>query len=354
MTMQRQAPALALIEPDDVAWDAFVASHSHGHVLQSSGWGRVKSDTGWGLRRLAIGGPGGIVAGAQVLFRRRLGLCVAYVPRGPLFAEDATIDDLLLTALDRLARRARAVFLRLEPNMLERETGADELHSQLLLRGFQTAEPFQPRTGVHLDLAPPPEQLLAAMTKGHRADVRRAARDGVTVRAGGHADIAQFYAILQLTSARAHFGIHQQRYYDDVLRYFGDQARLWLAERAGTPQATALTVAWGQDAAYLFGGSTDEGLKSGAQHAIQWQAIQWARAQGCARYDFWGIPDAVWDLVQAADDERERLEATARSGSMYGVYRFKKGFGGKVVRYLPAYDRVYIPPIYALWRRRGG
>ena len=102
-----------------------------------------------------------------------------------------------------------------------------------------------------------------------------------------------------------------------------------------------------------YGGSTEEGLKSGANHALQWQAIQWARERGCRLYDFWGVPDQL-GLAAAAGDEAERalLEEQARSDPLYGVFRFKKGFGGRVVRYLPAYDRVYLPPLYALWQRR--
>jgi lipid II:glycine glycyltransferase (peptidoglycan interpeptide bridge formation enzyme) len=92
---------------------------------------------------------------------------------------------------------------------------------------------------------------------------------------------------------------------------------------------------------YLYGGSTDVGLKSGANHALQWQAIQWARASGCRLYDFWGVPDQFGLAAQASDEaERELLEERAKSDPLYGVFRFKKGFGGQVVRYLPAYDRV--------------
>ena len=113
--------------------------------------------------------------------------------------------------------------------------------------------------------------------------------------------------------------------------------------------------AWARAGLYLYGGSTEEGLKSGANHALQWHAIQWARERGCTIYDFWGIPDL---LAQAAatDDpaERTRLEAAAASDPLHGVFRFKKGFGGQIERYLPAYDRVYISPLYALWRRRFG
>jgi lipid II:glycine glycyltransferase (peptidoglycan interpeptide bridge formation enzyme) len=78
--------------------------------------------------------------------------------------------------------------------------------------------------------------------------------------------------------------------------------------------------------------------------------MRWARARGCASYDLWGIPDR---------DEAE-LEAgfEQRAGGLWGVYRFKRGFGGEVRRAVGAFDRPYRPALYALYkaaiRRRGG
>src|SRR3990172_10293783 len=64
------------------AWDDFVRAHPHGHILQTSAWGQLKSAFGWEAERVRVGD-----SGALVLFRRRslpLGWTLAYVPRGPL------------------------------------------------------------------------------------------------------------------------------------------------------------------------------------------------------------------------------------------------------------------------------
>lgn len=349
--------ALALVEPEAAAWDSFAQTHPQGNLLQRSGWGELKSRFGWEVRRLALVEPQGIRAGAQVLIKRRLGLAGAYVPRGPLWSGDANTDRLLLAAIERLCRRNRAIFLRLEPNLLETPE-ADLLHTQLLLAGFQAVDPLQPRSSVQLDLAPEPERLLAAMSKGHRADIKRAARDQVVVRAGtGSRDLDAFYAIMQSTSARAGFSIHSRDYYAaafEIFRASGD-ALLLLAEWQGAAVATAMLFADSHAGLYLYSGSTAEGLKSGAQHAVQWQALQWARTKGCRFYDFWGVPDAFGQAASTSDEaERARLEEAAKADPLYGVYRFKKGFGGQIVRYLPAYDRVYVPALYRIWKSRMG
>src|SRR5512135_950965 len=70
--------------PDPRTWDDFVRA-AGGHLLQSTGWGELKSRFGWSALRLALEKDSALVAGAQVLFRRLpLGLCLGYVPRGPV------------------------------------------------------------------------------------------------------------------------------------------------------------------------------------------------------------------------------------------------------------------------------
>ncbi len=347
--------------PSAADWDAFVSQHPAGHLLQFSPWATLKSQSGWRSQRVAVLGypcdttdlHPQILAGAQVLLHHRFGVSAAYVPRGPLLSGDSAVDDLLLKALHRLAQRHRAVFLRLEPNRLEDDEHAATLHSWLLLRGFQPVETIQPRSTIHLDLTPPVEQIFASFSKGHRADIRRAERLGVNVRIGTEADIGAFYAIMQATSARAAFGIHAEAYYRSAWCLFQPGSLLLLAEHEGQVCAGHLVFADGRAGLYLYSGATEAGLKTGANHLLEWHAIRWARAQGCTTYDLWGIPDALGRAAAAASaDERAALEAMAQQDALNGVYRFKKGFGGKVVRYLPAYDRVYLPPLYALWRRR--
>lgn len=355
-------PHCSVSEPASADWDAFVRRHPHGHLLQLAAWGDLKARFGWRVRRIAILGadsaaPDGraILAGAQLLVRERYGISAVYAPRGPLFSGDMVIDDLLLQALARVARRRRAVFLRLEPNLREDDPHADATHTWLLLHSFQPADPIQPRSSIHLDLIPPGERIFAGFSKGHRADIRRAERQGVAVRVGTEADIAAFYAIMETTGARAAFGIHAESYYRAAWQLFQPASRLLLAEQTGQIVAAHMVFAGAGSGLYLYSGASEAGLKAGANHLLQWQAIQWTRDQGCATYDLWGIPDALGRAASAPDaTAHAALEAAAQSDPLIGVYRFKKGFGGRVVRYLPAYDQVYLPPLYALWRRRIG
>jgi lipid II:glycine glycyltransferase (peptidoglycan interpeptide bridge formation enzyme) len=288
-----------------------------------------------------------------VLFRERYGVSIAYVPRGPLLSGNPDVDTPLLHALERTAKRRRAVLLRLEPNILEREPLAADWRTMLLGHRCQIANTIQPRTSIHLDLTPSPEQLFARLSKGHRADIRRAERQGVEVRVGTAQDIATFYAILRDTSQRAAFGIHPEAYYRRAWDVFRPASRLLLATQEGRPIAAHMVFADQQTGYYFYGGATAQGLRTGANHLLQWHAMQWARSRGCRRYDLWGIPDALGRAAALTDAaQRDALLAEARTDPMMGVYRFKKGFGGEIVRYMPAFDRVFVPPLYGLWRRR--
>jgi lipid II:glycine glycyltransferase (peptidoglycan interpeptide bridge formation enzyme) len=349
---------LAVVEHTDAAtWDALVARHPANHLLQSWAWGALKQQVGWQPYRIGVT-AGAETAAAQLLIRPLYGFSVAYAPRGPLWSLDPVVDQTLLQALRRIARRRRAVFLRLEPNILCDDPHAQQLDAWLRAAQFKPSEPLQPRSSIHLDLRPQPEALFAAFTKGHRADVRRAERNGVQVRVGSdEADLETFYNIMQTTGARQQFGIHSRDYYAAAWRLFGDAARLLIAEHEGVAVAAFLIFGWGDQGQYMYSGSTEAGLKVGANHLLQWHAIQWSRERGCACYDFWGIPDAFGQMAAATDGAQpasDELESMAKTHPLYGVYRFKKGWGGRVVRYLPAYDQVYFAPLYWLWQRRRG
>jgi lipid II:glycine glycyltransferase (peptidoglycan interpeptide bridge formation enzyme) len=352
---------LTVEAPPPARWDRFCATHRDGHLLQSSAWGALKRDFGWASRLVAVqDATGALVAGAHLLVRRAYGLAAAYVPRGPLLASDSRANEALLATLVRMARRERAVLLRFEPNLVEDDARAAELHTWLQLHGFRPAESLQPRSSVHVELRRSEQELLAALSKGHRADIRRAERAGLTVREGSSdADLATFFALMQETGRRAGFAIHSQDYYRRAWRAlqatepFGG-ATLLLAEHEGRAVAAFLILAWGREACYLYSGAHEAGLKSGANHLLQWQVLRWAITRGCERYDLWGVPDQFGRMRALPAEQRGVLEAQAKADPLYGVYRFKKGFAGEVVRYLPAYDYVFWPWLYPLVRRRLG
>jgi peptidoglycan pentaglycine glycine transferase (the first glycine) len=177
-----------------------------------------------------------------------------------------------------------------------------------------------------------------------RYNVRLAGRKGVVVREASEADLPAFHALMAITAARDRFGVHTPAYYEAAYRLFvpQDRARLLLAEVEGEPVAALMVFALPPRAWYFYGASGDAHRNKMPTYLLQWEAMRWARSLGCTAYDLWGVPDA--------DEDRLEAEFKGRADGLWGVYRFKRGFGGRLVRSVGAWDRVYAPLRYRLYR----
>ena len=340
-------------------WDEFARLPPAGHVLQSWAWGELKAGFGWRPVRVAVMEGKRILAAAQILFRPLPGgLSTAYVPKGPLIdpaARDTPTVAALMQALHGVCRRHHAISLKMEPDWPEAAEARDWLQEQ----GFvASAETVQPRRTVLVDLAVDEEAILAQMKSKTRYNIRLAQRKGVVVRQGAAEHLALFHQLLQVTGQRAGFGIHTLAYYTRAWQLFsaGDKVALFLADYEDKTLAAIMVFMWGQTAYYMYGGSSDEERQRMPTYLLQWEAMRWAKTQGCSTYDLWGIPDV--DEREVGPDVAAAEETGILSTGLGGLYRFKRGFGGREVRYVGAYDLVYHRWPYALltrawqWRKR--
>lgn len=331
---------------DEEAWDAFVAGHPAAHPLQLHGWGRLKREFGWEDVRLGLSKGSGLVAGAQVLFRRlpRLGflpLRVAYIPKGPLVDwQDEALVQTLCAELWRFCWRRGAVALKIEPEAPDNDALARRLRSL----GFAPGRTVQPRTTLWIDLQPDEETILARMHQKWRYNVRLAGRKGVVVREGGEQDLRAFGVLMQATGQRNAFGVHTPGYYRRFWELFAPQGyvALLLAEHEGEPLAALMVAQAAGKAYYLYGASGNDDRNLMPNHLLQWEAMRWARTRGCTAYDLWGVPDAV-----GLDPEAPIPDPPTE---LWGVWRFKRGFGGQVVRYCGAWDRLAAPMLAGVAR----
>jgi peptidoglycan pentaglycine glycine transferase (the first glycine) len=328
--------------PDDpAAWNRHVAGLPCAHVLQSWQWGDFKSRYGWHAERRAW--PR---AAAQVLARTALrGLRVLYVPKGPLLDwADAGQRAEVLGALESLARRQRAILIKVDPDVPRSvgPPGAEQpsplgaaVEADLRRRGWLASrEQVQFRNTAVLDLRQGDAELLAAMKPKTRYNLRLAERKGVTVREGGPSDLDLLYRLYAETAVRDGFAIRSRDYYQDAWGRFvtAGLAQPFLAEVAGEPVAALILFAFAGTAWYMYGMSREAHRDKMPNHLLQWRAITWARARGCLTYDFWGAPDRF----QPGDP-------------LWGVWRFKEGFGVQVERHIGAWDYAPAPWLYSLY-----
>ena len=320
-------------------WDRFLQDYPDAHLLQTSAWGDFKSEFGWRVERVRAGNTG-----AQILFRPLVprlpaGPSIAYIPKGPVGPDWPA----LWPELHRICRRKGALLLKVEPD-LDESTGSLDA----LFPGFTGgADPIQPRRTIVIRLDGSEEDWLARMKQKTRYNIRLAEKKDVMVRSSENLD--GFYSLMQVTGQRDGFGVHSRDYFRRAYEMFhpAGMCELFIAEYAGRLLAGLMVFARGQRAWYFYGASNDEERSRMPAYLLQWEAMRWAKSRGCSAYDLWGVPDA----------EEAELEAgfSERSDGLWGVYRFKRGFGGTLVRSAGAWERAYLPlvgPLYRWWSRR--
>lgn len=366
-------------------WNKIIRHFPGVHLLQTWEWGHAKSQFGWVPMYVLWEQEGGytlltecdltqfvsrntlniddhkITAAAMVLkrtipvrgFAKRM--CVLYVPKGPLldWADDIQRQR-VLGDLQKIAKQRGAIFIKIDPDVSLGSgmpgspqetpdlTGASVRDLLQSNHWRFSEEQVQFRNTCIIDLSGSEQDLLANMKQKTRYNIRLAERKGVTVRRGDLSDIPLLYQMYTETSLRDDFIIREENYYHAVLQTFmvnpvmqglnQPAVQPLIAEVDGMPIAAVVIFLFAGKAWYLYGMSGEAHREKMPNYLLQWEAIRLAKGMGCQVYDLWGAPDRF--------DETD---------SLWGVYRFKEGLGGKVVRHIGAWDFPVQPILYQLY-----
>ena len=321
---------------DPTSWNRFVASIQGAHFQQGWEWGELGPSLGGQAVRLAACQDGEMVAAMQVFINpvRRTQQTHFMVPRGPALKQ-VTVQSMapLLDAARTLGLEHRSIGIRVEPNV----SVADAQYSDMLtsLGLHPSHPPSQPRSSWILDLGKDEDALLAEMKQKTRYNIRLAARKGVEVHEAGLGDLDAFYTLYQQTAKRDDFFIHAKPLYHTMFSLY-EQTRsfcLLFARYRGQLIGAVTLLRMGATCWYLHGASSNEHRNLMAPYLLQWKAIERAKRWGCSLYDFRAVPD----LLREDQD-------------MFGVYRFKEGFGGRQFTTLDTYATAYQPGLFGLWQ----
>lgn len=402
-------------------WNSIIAKLPNPHFLQTYEWGQVKAKYGWTplyavwtkdkfvviSEQSSVTGNLSLltddcIAAALILKRQILQnnfaarLSILYSPKGPLLDwSNESLRNRVLNDLQSFAKQQGAIFLKCDPDVVlgtgvpqsvddvEDKSGS-AVTSELKRRGWgYSSDQIQFKNTVVIDLNPTEDELLARMKQKTRYNIRLADKKGVSLRVGKLEDLGMLYKMYAETSVRDGFVIRDEGYYKTVWDLFmknksqvsspqfsnspnpqsnsGQVSSLQLpitnyqlpsaepliAEVNSEPVAAIFVFYFAGRAYYVYGMSRDAHREKMPTYLLQWEAMKRAKARGCATYDLWGAPD-VFD----------------ESDSMWGVYRFKEGLGGKVIRTLGAWDyapnqfwyRMYsdiMPRVLDVMRSRG-
>lgn len=330
---------------DREQWDRFLTSQPRGHLLQSYEWGELNSYLGGHVYRLGALENGRMV-GAMMLSVSAVPIPTPglrfnwlYCSRGPTVeSPDSPALKALIESTKEIAGKERAVVLRLEPNIADDDPNLDTWIAAYRALGFVTnPNAVHGRRSWVLDIRPDSDQLLANFKMTWRQNVRSAERKGVIIReAVNDADFDAYYNLLKITSERDAFFIHDRDYHKEILRQFaakGD-AILYLAEHEGEAVAAKMLIRFGDWCWDMFGASSNNKRNLKPTYLLQYRCIQWAKEKGCSYFDFRTIPE----VLEPGEE-------------MWGVYEYKKGFGGFSRLNMPTQDYIYRPLIYNAWRK---
>lgn len=310
-------------------WEKFVLSNNPRSFLQSWNWGETNQLMGKEIFRLGFY-RGRQLVGVTLLIKEeaRRGRHLL-IPGGPIIDwENKDLVKFFLQSIKGLAKKERAWFVRLRPELLDTDKN-QRFFSSL---GFIPAPMHlhAENTWV-LDVTPSEDDLLKGMRKSTRYEVRKSLKSGLSLEMTVDEKKSKVLKRLQdLTVARHKFVGFSEKIFKAQLKTFGsdDQAVLFLCKKGREVLVAAIIIFYGDTAYYHHSASTIKYKKLSASYFLQWQVIKDAKRRGIKYYNFWGIsPEGK------------------KNHRFYGVTVFKTGFGGVRVDWLHAHD-LPVSPLY--------
>ncbi len=319
-------------------WNQFVIANGprSGAFLQSWGWGEFQKSLGKEIERR---GDESTWLGLFIKQEIGLGFSYWYCPRGPIetYGVRSGIGNFVS------AQRSKGVvFVRFDSPDEIFPTNVDFFSTPIPdsrpdpIRAVQAPHDVQPRTTILLDLKKPLTDLQSDMHPKTRYNIRVAERHRVSFQTGGEELFEEFWAMLTTTTNRNAFRSHAKSYYQKMLQGHHDpdlHIFVALARVDGKPAASAIMIDFAGTRTYLHGAS-DYALRDAmAPFALHAKLIADAQQKGMHYYDWWGIAPT--------DNPKEPLA---------GVTRFKKAWGGDIVRYPETKDCILNPMKYRFYR----
>lgn len=317
-------------------YEAFVQSHPKGNFAQSYLWGKQKPMWQWDA--IAVRGEDGAIRGSLAVMTRKvpgIGRTLMYGCRGPVCdLDDRETFSQLLDGAKVLAKKYKSYVIKIDPDVPSSNTAFSSMLQSFGFRakeGGKNFEAIQPRYVFRLNVeGKTEEELLANFHQKWRYNIRLAERKGVTVRICGKEMVPAFSDLMLTTGVRDGFVTRKPEYFAAMLDNLGEHARLYMAfDPNDTPIAGTLAIHYGDKVWYLYGASSNEHRNLMPNYLLQWRMIQWAVETNCRIYDFRGVSGDV-----------------SEDNPLYGLFRFKQGFGGDFTEFVGEMDLVLSPVIY--------
>ena len=300
-------------------WQEIIKNFPEANFLQSPAYGKMNELLGDKVIEEDFGGKGR----ALIIVRNAKRGRYLEIPCGPLL--DYGNEELVTSAFKKIAeiaKKERCVFVRVRPQLINTPANLQTLadlgikKSPMHLAAEHT---------VIIDLGKSEDELLADMRRQTRYEVRRAAKQGITVeKMQGEEIFKEFHKVQAETAKRQGFVPPNLKTLMAEREAFGNNIAIYVAKTSeGSPIAYGMIIKDGKEGDYYEAASTDLNRKMPGAYALLWQVMKDLKVEGYERFNLWGIAPAGQPNHRYA-----------------GVTTFKTGFGGEVVEYVPAHDLV--------------
>lgn len=383
-------------------YEEYISKNKYTTFYQKEYWGKLKKDGGWNYKLVGMKKNNKIVGATLLLFKNLpLGLKLFYSPRG--FLIDYNDEELLkefVLEIKEYVKNENGFILKIDPyveyktrdidgNIVEGGVNNSKVVENLKKLGFKhygfnkdISKELQPRWMYVLDLKGKTEdEIFSNFSKHYRKTIRRTEKQGLVVERISKDKLMDYKKIMEHTSSRRDFIDRPYSYYENMYDKIGENLIInvcYLDTNLGInkfkdeikkiegyqdikdyhlkdiedykkkielyesyqkkygdkiPLAGTMSIVCGKEYLNLFGGAYEEFMHYDAQYLIKWHTMKEALNLGCEIYNFYGI---------SGNFEKE-------NNDMYGVYEFKRGFGGRVVELIGEFDLIISKPKYCLY-----
>lgn len=237
--------------------------------------------------------------------------------RKEFIEEKAAIKRLLLDRLTEEAKKINATVVKFNHWSREREyTLFEELNYN-----------HSNNTTILIDLKKEEKALFSALSKGHKSTVKKAIKNNLEFKTYNSTDNEGFKDFMRLYEETFQRAIAMNKNSSMTKRdasffniAFQNNTRPFYLMNAVINEKVAASGIFVQngDTLIYFIGASDISLNRqyGASNFLIWNTILWAKENGLNYFDLGGVPD---------NPDKE--------SPAYGVYRFKKNFGGELTTF---------------------
>ena len=319
-----------LEEKDKKRYKEFLEKHDRCNFQQSLEWGNVK--TSWIKEVILSEDKNGNIRGSLCVWIRKIPIFgnIMYVARGPVCdIHNAEVLEDLRDGADELSKKYKAFALRMEPDVEKTDEKFREIVKDLGFKIKDDSKDFkdeiQPRFVYQLDLrGKDKETLLSECHQKTRYNIRYAMKKGVEIKEGTREDLKKFHEIMVETGKRDNFLIRSLEYFEKMYDELApNHMKLLMAYHEGEAISGIIPIMYGNKTWYLYGASSNTKRNLMPNYLLQWTMIEEAVDKGHDMYDFRGVAGVI--------DENH---------PQYGLHKFKKGFGARLVEFI---GEVYIP-----------